>query len=173
MAGLDFDNGYTKVEGAEKLVAYLTVLPGNAKEAALQALLQISEDGVLEDSKENYVPFRLGDLKDSGTAWRDGDVVKIEYGVPPHRSQNYAVEQHEVLTYNHPGGGGPKYLEIPLNMWLERIFTYVAQAVGISLEASNEYASKTTVISKLPEISVPENAARKIFNSAPRLIKKA
>jgi hypothetical protein len=71
---------------------------------------------IMGRSKEEFVPVDLGVLKASGHVQLpeiNGDEITVVmgYGGP---AEAYALVQHERLDFNHPNGGGPKYLERPL-----------------------------------------------------------
>ena len=42
----------------------------------------------------------------------------------------YAWRQHEELGWNHPGGGGPKYLEGPLMDHAQELMDAIASRIG-------------------------------------------
>lgn len=71
---------------------------------------------VMERSQAEFVPVEQGILRDSGYVKDpviEGEHITVEmgYGGP---DIPYALEQHENLTFNHPGGKQPKYLERPM-----------------------------------------------------------
>lgn len=63
---------------------------------------------ILADAKQR-APIDQGALRDSGKVDMHNDARRItsviSFNTP------YATVQHENLTFNHPRGGGPKYLE--------------------------------------------------------------
>ncbi len=62
-----------------------------------------------------------------------GSAKRIRYKINP--ANRYALEQHENMSYDHHGVGGPKYLEIPFNNIIHtiqpRIASAVAEAIGM------------------------------------------
>jgi len=64
---------------------------------------------VIRDDAAQRAPIDQGALRASGVVKMHNDKASItaviEFDTP------YAVVQHENLTFNHPRGGGPKYLE--------------------------------------------------------------
>jgi hypothetical protein len=115
---------------------------------AAGAELSIIAHEIIEDAKENYVPFRTGVLKDSGDSdeyipnrgieltqiamWFGGVVgpEALEHGV--RSAQEYALVQHEDLTFHHEFGG-PKYLERPYDQAVGKVPDRLAQAVSNAL----------------------------------------
>lgn len=75
--------------------------------------------GVLADlilaAAKAAAPQDDGDLRASGKTDVDraGLEAAIGFGEGGDRVFIAAVENHERMDYNHPGGGGPKYLEQP------------------------------------------------------------
>lgn len=136
----DYDDGSVRLEGFDTLIGRLTVLPGNAKEAALDAMLQIAEEKVMPDAKNTYTPFDLGNLYESGTVWREGDQIILAFGIPGSIAEPYAVEQHENLSFHHDIGGN-KYLERPLIAWADRIIEAAGEAVKNVLELNTDRKS--------------------------------
>ena len=64
---------------------------------------------VIRDDAARRAPIDQGALRASGVVGMHNDKRRItsviEFNTP------YAVVQHENLTFDHPRGGGPKYLE--------------------------------------------------------------
>lgn len=178
--------------GTEKLISRLTVLPGNAKEMALRNMFEYARDHMMPDSKENYCPFRLGALRDSGTVWRDADFVYAEYGSPAapasaggNPPSEYAVDQHENMTYDHSaatghGGGSAKYLEIPLQEHSANLIEAAAQGVDASLSIDTGLGVEEVQISfagSLSDylrgaVSKHGNIAKPKVTGGPRLVKR-
>jgi len=181
---LDFTLDEVEVDGADVLMARLSVLPSNCKETALQTMLDFCDEHVMPDIKENKVPFRLGALRNSGTVWRDGDVVNMEFGTPGSGAEEYAVIQHETLSFNHPNGGEAKYLENGLDEWAQRIIDAVGESVKNVLEVTSGQQSALYVVSehslkdemkhfKTGGASASPAAKPKVpHKTAPRLVKK-
>lgn len=126
-----------EVTGADELIGRLTMLPGMMTATTLQSMLDSAQE-VMTDSKENYVPFLTGKLYESGVVFPsdDGAEVILSYGGPGSGAEDYALEQHENMSYNHPRGGGPKYLERPLAAHTQELIDNIGIALGIQLEAS-------------------------------------
>ena len=71
---------------------------------------------VMQRSQDEFVPYLQGDLRDSGYVNEprfDGEQVTVDMGYGG-QGIEYAVRQHEDLTFFHPGGKTAKYLEIPM-----------------------------------------------------------
>lgn len=134
----DFTLDDVEVDGADALIARLSVLPGACEDQALQTMLEICEEKVMPYIKEEKVPFRLGALRSSGSVWLDDHkVVNMEFGSPGSGAEEYAVIQHETLSFIHPNGGEAKYLENGLDEWAGRIL----EAVGVSVKNVLEVTS--------------------------------
>ena len=125
-----------------------------AEEAAPQALRTGAERIITKAM--NNVPLESGTLRRSATttvgglpdmmqvyeAAKDGNemknafpqpignekVVYVSYNTP------YARRQHEELGYEHPLGGGPKYLENSFNQLKGDIIKYAQKAVKKALQ---------------------------------------
>ncbi len=94
----------------------LSALPLEQLLHAAEAALFEEAEAIMARSKDEFVPVDEGILRASGHVQlpvrTGGDVsVTLAYGGP---AEAYAVIQHERLDFNHPHGGGPKYLERPL-----------------------------------------------------------
>ncbi len=125
-----------------------------ATEAALKAL-RTGAEAILTESIDE-TPVETGTLRRSGTvtvgALPDGaqvyeaaesgsemknafpgeigkeKAVYISFNTP------YARRQHEELGYNHPLGGGPKYLETPFNRNKKKVLQYAEKQIKKTLE---------------------------------------
>lgn len=89
---------------------------------------------VLALSQSEYVPFKEGVLHDSGTVVEaPGDTIgaTISYGGA---ASDYVVIQHETMTFNHLGGGGPKFLERPLMLMAGTAVQDIASEAQLSDE---------------------------------------
>ena len=84
-------------------------------DVAAQGMVELAHR-ILERSKErDLMPYKTGELAESGvvdasnrnafTGKFSGTVARVRFTAP------HAVIQHETLWYNHPGGGGAKFLE--------------------------------------------------------------
>ena len=86
--------------------------------------------GGLPDSAQVYEAAEAGtDMKDAfpGDTGKE-KAVYISFNTP------YARRQHEELGYNHPLGGGPKYLENPFNRNKKKVLQYAEKHVKKALE---------------------------------------
>ena len=86
--------------------------------------------GALPDGAQVY------EAAESGTEMKDAFPNKIgkEKAVYISFSTPYARRQHEELGYNHPLGGGPKYLETPFNRNKKKVLQYAKKQVRKALE---------------------------------------
>lgn len=67
----------------------------------------------LQGKSQLLAPIDTGDLRGSASTTpvkKVGNVISCQVGF----SQEYALKQHENMSYNHPRGGQAKYLEEPL-----------------------------------------------------------
>lgn len=95
-----------------------SLVDGNKRQA-----LQLASDAVLAESNAR-VPFREGDLKESGqTAVGDGEAA-IGY------ASVYAARQHEEVGWSHPNGGQAKFLETALQDKAGEVGQIIATALG-------------------------------------------
>ena len=103
---------FTNLEQVQK---QLHAMPDKALKALAAGVYKEGEE-IMTKSKR-VVPVDLGTLRASGfvdtPVVRSGVVtVTLGYGGA---AKAYALIQHEAMDYNHPGQGGPKYLERPVN----------------------------------------------------------
>ena len=125
-----------------------------AEDAALKALRTGAEAILTEAIDET--PIDTGTLRRSGTvtvgglpdgaqvyeAAESGSNMKNAFPGPEGKekavyisfSTPYARRQHEELGYNHPLGGGPKYLETPFNRNKKKVLQYAEKQVKKALE---------------------------------------
>lgn len=61
----------------------------------------------LQGKSSRIAPVDTGDLRGSATSEVKDLIGEVGFG------EEYALEQHENLTFNHPRGGQAKYLENP------------------------------------------------------------
>jgi hypothetical protein len=61
----------------------------------------------LQGKSSRLAPVDTGDLRGSATSSVINLIGEVGFG------EEYALEQHENLTFNHPRGGQAKYLENP------------------------------------------------------------
>ncbi len=104
------------LENVEAAVRGLFEMSSGVQKAAARGLYQFADGVVMTESKERYVPWEEGILRDSGfvelpQVERDTISVLMGFGGA---AQDYARVQHEDLSFNHPRGGGAKYLEKPM-----------------------------------------------------------
>jgi len=85
--------------------------------------------GKLPDSARVYEAAKAG--ADMAKAF-PGEIGK-EKAVYISFSTPYARRQHEELGYNHPRGGGPKYLETPFNCNKNKVLKYVDKQIKKAL----------------------------------------
>jgi hypothetical protein len=123
------------IAGGDALRGQLLGLAARAKPAIAAALYQEGQD-VLRES-DPRVPVKFGVLK--GSAFEEppvwtGDTCRVTLGYGGAASA-YAAAVHERLHDQHPGGGGPKYLESVINEheagFSERIGAAVAKDLGL------------------------------------------
>lgn len=105
----------TTWDGVNQFIAKLDV----GVRATVAAALYEHMLGVMERAK-NLCPYEEGDLAGSGrvnkaTVNSEGVHITLDFGVEP--PIPYAVDQHENLSYHHPGGKHAKFLEIALMEW--------------------------------------------------------
>lgn len=115
----DFDTSGVSA-GLSDVRRQVEAVRAEAKKAAARklqesagALYELAQE-VMADS-EPLVPVDIGTLKQSGfvkkpVLTKDNASVEMGYGG---QASDYALIQHEDLTFNHPNGGQAKYLEIP------------------------------------------------------------
>lgn len=106
-------------EGLEELNAILSRLDLQTRIIGGEALFEAMQD-VIEEA-QSLAPYKTGALAGSGRVNRarvtaQGVSITLDFGVVP--PLDYAVDQHENLLYNHPGGKIAKFLEIPLMQWV-------------------------------------------------------
>lgn len=87
--------------------------------------LTLAAEHLLQVSR-TQVPLEEGTLERSGVASVDeGDLVAaVSY------STEYAVRQHEELTWRHDAGRSSKYLERPMHEEREVMLALIAKAAG-------------------------------------------
>lgn len=96
-------------------------------DAVNRALLTIGAD--LQNRSVNAAPVDTGRLRRSCMV-DDSRLEQHKITVGYSREvDSYAMVQHERLDYSHPKGGGPKYLEIPLNENRGRYAEYIGKAI--------------------------------------------
>lgn len=144
------ENSEVTVTGAgfKSLFANLESIHINARDAAGFEMAQFLADVITLAKDGDYVPFLTGDLKSTGdsdeyvpafgemiaqlAAWFGAETTAEQkiHGVPD--ASKYALVQHEDLLFNHPNGGGPKYLERPFDEMIPSLRDRIARAVAAS-----------------------------------------
>ncbi len=128
--------GPITVQGLGDVVGRLSILPQVATGAMMNGLVEVANE-CMEDSKDNYCPFDSGDLRASGIVEvEDEAVIVLHYGGPGSGAEDYALEQHENLTYHHPIGGA-KYLELPVIKWTPKFVEAGGQSVRATVELNS------------------------------------
>lgn len=99
------------------------------RQAAARGLLLFGE-AVMTDSKENFVPVDLGNLRASGHVrgpfFEAGDIaVRLGFGGP---AVQYALIVHEDMTARHTVGQA-KYLELPVIQNAPKMAPFVAMHI--------------------------------------------
>lgn len=89
--------------------------------AAEKANIQAGE--VLLSHARAKAPIQDGLLRASGKASASGKSAAVSFNTP------YAARQHEEVGWNHPGGGGAKYLENAKNEFAGEYAQIVAQGM--------------------------------------------
>lgn len=119
-------------------------------EGLIQAVVDGAQEGlflvaqsVLHESNEN---IGVGDpsrdpnpgesLKENGHIVPDGKGYIIVYDLP------YATKQHEAQSFQHPRGGGPKFLERALIAHTAEIETVVGSRVRANLLGGSDRSHK-------------------------------
>ena len=108
-----------KIKGLKKLNANLNKLRSVSPSVCKEELADIALDFAGKSS--NAAPIEFGDLRgDLATPKKINDFSwKVGSSLP------YTARQHEHLEYNHPRGGGAKFLEYPfkenVNMYTKQI----------------------------------------------------
>ncbi|TCS80376.1 HK97 gp10 family phage protein [Tepidibacillus fermentans] len=105
-----------------------------AKMAATNALMKCAAD--LQRKSAEQAPIDTGDLRANCSVSPlkvNGNKleVRVGYDLP------YAIVQHERLDFNHPKGGGPKYLENPFNENKAKYHAYIDKVIKDTLRVSD------------------------------------
>lgn len=112
-----------EIEGLAELNAKLRELANAAPEVAGNELADIALD--LAGKCSNEAPVDLGDLRgDIANPRKKGDYEwEIGSDLP------YTSRQHEHTEYNHPRGGGAKFIERPFNENKDRYIEEIGNAI--------------------------------------------
>ena len=98
-------------------------LEGAVKSKQADAARDIA--GFLLDEANKTVPLEEATLERSGFADSDEDTAVVAYDTP------YAVVQHEMMDWNHPGGRRAKWLERTFQEQARRAYDfYVSRMKG-------------------------------------------
>ncbi len=132
--------------GIDEMVSNIRLLSSDLHDCTMRALIDTGND-ILTDSRDNYVPYDQGELRDdSGVAETDDEDLSITiwYGDGPARA--YALSIHETPSSHDPlswkqhqasGGnivfkiGGPKYLEKPLFAAVNGMAERIAEKISL------------------------------------------
>ena len=117
-----------EIEGLAELNAKLRELANIAPEVAENELADIALD--LADKCSNEAPVDLGDLRgDLANPRKKGDMEwEVGSDLP------YCATQHEHTEYNHPKGGGAKFIERPFNENVNNYIEEIGNAIMRELE---------------------------------------
>lgn len=132
----------------EQLAARIQARLDAALRAVKAEAWQFGEE-VMADSKENYVPVDLAELKKSGQVQTQGEIlfrVILGYG---NEAVGYALAVHENLNMSpagtvirdrlgggfHARVGGPKYLERPFRAAAPKFASRIADAAQKAMKA--------------------------------------
>jgi hypothetical protein len=100
-----------KVLGAKRSAANIRRMTAAVRKKFYEQMLEICEE-IRVHAQTEYVPVLTGALRDSGkVVGKPGRYPVIEIGFGG-AAVDYAVIQHENLTFQHPSGGRAKYLEL-------------------------------------------------------------
>lgn len=80
----------------------------SAIEKAVQDGLKEAGEELLKESNSR-APVDSGDLRKAGFV--EVDDLTVQVGYKPAKGYPYFTRQHEDMDYQHPRGGGPKFLE--------------------------------------------------------------
>lgn len=112
-----------EIKGLNELNAKLSELSKIAPETAKRELTDITFD--LADKCSDAAPVDLGDLQgDIANPRKKGD---FEYWVGS--DLVYCAVQHEHTEFNHPRGGGAKFLERPFNENVDNYIDEIGKAM--------------------------------------------
>ena len=115
----------------------------NELNAKLEQLKQISEDTMQDELADialdlgskcaNAAPVESGDLRgDLANPQRNKDGGNIGWDIGS--SLPYTRRQHEHTEYNHPKGGGAKFLEKPFNANSKKYINEIGNAIKRKLK---------------------------------------
>lgn len=111
------------VEGLDELNRQIDKLMKVSPEACKKEIADIALD--LAGKSADAAPIKLGDLRGDLASPKKINDWCWEVG----SSLPYTARQHENLEYNHPLGGGPKFIERPFNENKERYIREIKEAI--------------------------------------------
>lgn len=120
-----------EIKGLKELNAKLTQLSNISEEAMQEELADIALD--LASKCSNAAPVLDGDLRGELANPRknkDGGTVGYEIG----SSLPYTRRQHECTWYNHPKGGGAKFIEKPFRDNIGKYINEISKAIERNLK---------------------------------------
>lgn len=108
-----------------------------AKQVAMQAGKQAIDLCLLDlQSKSVAVtPVDTGDLRGSIVPAAEFEETSTSVSKTLGTDLPYALKQHEDLTFNHPKGGGPKYLEKPFDENVSKYEEFIKEKVQEALNS--------------------------------------
>lgn len=111
------------IAGLNELNSNIQRLKMQAEEVVKKEIADIALD--LAGKCSDAAPVKLGDLRgDLASPKKESDLAwKVGSSLP------YTARQHENLEYNHPLGGGPKFIERPFNENKERYIRGIEEAI--------------------------------------------
>ena len=114
-----------KIRGLDKIEANFKKYKVDAFRQIKDAVEDASFD--LQGKSQRQAPVDSGDLRGSASTDIDVKLAKVtgEVGY----NEEYALDQHEHLEYNHPRGGNAKYLEGPLKQNQSRYIKEISAAL--------------------------------------------
>lgn len=107
-------------------------------------------DAAFEVAKELLALSNSRAPRETGALIESGKVIKNEGKIgarvvydtretnPSREDFNYAYEQHENMSYKHPNGGGPKYLESAYEDMRPQIMERLGKAVSAAVPKKGE-----------------------------------
>lgn len=112
-----------EIKGLNELNAKLAQLAKIAPQTAKREIADIALD--LAGKSSEAAPIEFGDLRgDLANPRKEGDLEwKVGSDLP------YAARQHEHTEYNHPQGGGAKFLEKPFNANVNEYINAIGEAI--------------------------------------------
>lgn len=115
-----------EIEGLKELNAKLKILSDLAEKRADAEIADIAMD--LASKASNAAPVDKGDLRrELAAPKKDGKGWKVGASLP------YTRYQHEGQGFNHPRGGGPKFLEKPFRENADKYIKEIGKAIESEL----------------------------------------